>query len=131
MSTLNPFAPEWFPVTETYEIRALVEQAWGRFYVDTAKMSVQDVIAAVKRHPGVLEFIPEELRIPEICMAAMESASKEVIAAYLAQRDSPLRHVPLKYRTEKMCMAAAAWSTFAIKYFPQEFNRCILDVLSN
>jgi hypothetical protein len=142
---LNPFAPEWTPVAaaaaaagaagaapETYEVRALVEQAFGRFYVDVAKMPVQDVITAVKRHPGVLEFIPEEYRIPEICWAAMETASQEVIDHYKTQRDSPLRFVPMQYRTEKMCMAAAAWGIFAIKYFPETFNSVrILDILGH
>ncbi len=133
MSTLNPFAPEWIPNTPSNsKIAELVQLAsspdvWARhrlfmptvIHPSTADMTKEEILAAVRGHPGVLQFLSEEQKTYDVCWAAFATAPKQAVKDYDCNGENfPLYYVPLEHRTEALCLAAATWCNRALWYWP-------------
>jgi hypothetical protein len=133
-STLNPFAPEWIPNTPSNsKIQELVTLAaspeiWAKhriYQMDTnythltADLTKEEILAAVRRHPGVLQFLSEEQKTSDVCWAALATAPKQAVKDYDCNGENfPLFYVPLEHRTEALCLVAATWCNRALWYWP-------------
>ena len=132
--SLNPFAPEWKPGM-LYNDKIVVvvarandpavwapKNAWAGYGVPEqpiADLTYEESLAAVKLHPGALQMVPMEHRDYPLCIAALSSASCDVIRQYNSNGENfPLNHVPLEHRDEAMCLAAAAWCNRALWWWP-------------
>ncbi len=83
--------------------------------IENNDMQQEHWLEAVKRHPGILEFVPMRYRTYELCYAAMQY---DIEDAVVSDNNFPLRHVPNEYRSEEICLAAAAWCNIAIYHWP-------------
>ncbi len=82
-------------------------------------MQYDDWLAAVQRHPGILEFVPLSHRTYSLCLAAMRSNVDAAVALYHTNGDNfPLRHVPFEHLTEEMCLTATSWCNRALWFWP-------------
>jgi hypothetical protein len=90
---------------------------------DISALDYNDFLELVSQEPGALEFVPELMRTYKLCLTAMKCASKAAIKNYHMNGEGfPLIHVPIEYRDEQMCLAAASWCNRALWFFPEKMR---------
>ena len=87
---------------------------------------------AVKSYGGALEYVPEELKTPEMCMEAVKSyggalgyvpeelRTPEMYMEAVKSNGAILWSVPKELRTPEMCMEAVKNNVEALRYVPKE-----------
>ena len=72
------------------------------------ELFIKKCIEAVKEDAFALQYVPEELKTPEICLEAVKS------------NGNALKYVPEELITPEMCMEAVKSNGNALKYVPKE-----------
>ena len=80
-------------------------------------------LAAVRDWGDNLEYVPEELKSPELCESAVEDYGQA------------LAWVPEKLKTFELCEIAVSNSGYVLQYVPEEFKEELLkkchDILND
>jgi hypothetical protein len=74
----------------------------------------ETALEAVQEHGLMLEFVPEELRTYEICLAAVQ--------AHPHRSGCLLRFVPEELRTYEICLAAVQKDGFSLQFVPEKLR---------
>jgi hypothetical protein len=133
--TIKPVTQEFIPdelLSREIYIEQVRENGLWLQYVPIEHRDLEMCTLAINENVDAHEFVPNEIQNKEYLDALIiidpekiidvnvESRSLKVVYKLLDKDHSMIRHLPIEYRTKKLCLKALKQSIFAIQWFPDE-----------